>query len=319
VTIPADTRRRICKAVRKGAKIPSIAFHYDICVNTVRTIIATERKHGTVFKPKEQRHGSVILSETDLKYIQNLVDERPELFLDEIRHLVHKHLGKDVHLSTVSRAMKLLGINKKKLRLVARQQSAMKQAKYLIALTAFRHDQLVFLDEMHSDRLNYNRQYGWAPVGVRPRMRGLYIKGVKYSVCGALHLDGLLTHLTITGGFKSKDYTFFVKNNLLPKMNPFPGKRSVIVADNASIHHGKELADLCEQHGIKLLFLPPYSPEYNPIEIVFSKVKKYLQRYGTEKHDAGQTGMSILFEAFGTITPSDAKGFYRKCGYKTEF
>jgi len=319
MTIPADTRRRVCKAFDKGAKVAAIAFHFDVCEKTVRKIVLTYKQHGTLFKSTSKRHARSVLSEDDLKYIEKLVDTRPVLFLDEIRRLIQETVGKAVHVSTVSRALKILGINKKKLRMFARQQCAVKQAKYLLALTGYRHDQLVFLDEMHSDMLNYNRQYGWAPIGVRPRVPGLYVRGVKYSVVGALHLDGLLTHLTITGGFKGKDYLFFVKNNLLPKMNPFPGPRSVIVADNASIHHGKELAELCEQHGIKLLFLPPYSPEYNPIEIVFSKVKKYLQRYGTEKHDAGQTGMSILFEAFGTITPSDAEGFYRKCGYKTEF
>jgi transposase len=56
-------------------------------------------------------------------------------------------------------------------------------------------------------------------------------------------------------------------------MNPFPGKNSVLIMDNAKIHHDEEMVNLIERIGCKILFLPPYSPDYNPIELAFSTIK----------------------------------------------
>jgi transposase len=61
-------------------------------------------------------------------------------------------------------------------------------------------------------------------------------------------------------------------------MNPYPGDNSVIVMDNARIHHDNELRILLEGLGCRVIFLPPYSPDYNPIEIAFSTIKSWIKR-----------------------------------------
>jgi len=60
-------------------------------------------------------------------------------------------------------------------------------------------------------------------------------------------------------------------------MNPFPGKNSVLVMDNAKIHHDEEMINLIERIGCRILFLPPYSPDYNPIELAFSTLKAWFK------------------------------------------
>ena len=62
-------------------------------------------------------------------------------------------------------------------------------------------------------------------------------------------------------------------------MQPFPGDRSVLVMDNCSVHHAQEMKDLLRDAGILLLYLPPYSPDYNPIEELFSYAKYYLKEH----------------------------------------
>ncbi|CAB4475847.1 unnamed protein product [Rhizophagus irregularis] len=67
----------------------------------------------------------------------------------------------------------------------------------------------------------------------------------------------------------------------LPQMNEYPNKNSVIVMDNAKIHHDEKLVESIEQMGCKVLYLPPYSPDYNPIEMAFSGVKSWLKKNRT--------------------------------------
>lgn len=64
----------------------------------------------------------------------------------------------------------------------------------------------------------------------------------------------------------------------MPVMNPFPGRNSVLIMDNAPIHHGGRIADICANAGVILMYLPTYSPDFNPIEKVFATLKTYLKR-----------------------------------------
>jgi len=90
---------------------------------------------------------------------------------------------------------------------------------------------------------------------------------------------------------------------------------SVIIMDNASIHHIAEVRKTIEDAGRKLVFLPPYSPHLNPIESAFSKMKKFLRRDGTALYESGLTDFNIIDAAIQAVTTEDAVGFFRGCGY----
>ncbi|KIY45332.1 hypothetical protein FISHEDRAFT_49556, partial [Fistulina hepatica ATCC 64428] len=100
----------------------------------------------------------------------------------------------------------------------------------------------------------------------------------------------------------------------IPHMTPFPGPRSVLGMDNAKIHHGEAITALAERFGIRIEYLPPYLPDFNPIEQAFSKIKVFLRR----NEALLSHGDGILFEmevAMGVITAQDACGYFRDCGY----
>lgn len=98
-------------------------------------------------------------------------------------------------------------------------------------------------------------------------------------------------------------------------MNRFPGPRSVLVLDNAAVHRTEQVQTLCAEHGVRLLYLPPYSPDYNPIESCFSKVKAFLKRYGHDFDRAGSNAYVRLYWAFLSITRADIRGWIRKAHY----
>lgn len=102
----------------------------------------------------------------------------------------------------------------------------------------------------------------------------------------------------------------------MPKCNPYPGVLSVLVLDNAKIHHGDEILELADRFGVRIEYLPPYSPDLNPIEEAFSKVKHFLRRH--QDYYAERTGDCILFdmyEVLDVVTSEDAESYFAHAGY----
>ena len=93
-------------------------------------------------------------------------------------------------------------------------------------------------------------------------------------------------------------------------MNEYPNKNSVIVMDNAKIHHDEKLVESIEQMGCKVLYLPPYSPDYNPIETAFSGIKLWLKRNRVFVENCNDPKYPLLL-ALSQVTPDMAKCYYK--------
>lgn len=93
-------------------------------------------------------------------------------------------------------------------------------------------------------------------------------------------------------------------------MNPYPGKNSVIILDNAKIHHDNELVEIIRGLGCRIEFLPPYSPDYNPIETAFSTIKSWIRR-NRDFMNASDDPIHALMVACFQITADMAAGFFK--------
>ncbi|KNE88812.1 hypothetical protein PSTG_17749 [Puccinia striiformis f. sp. tritici PST-78] len=122
------------------------------------------------------------------------------------------------------------------------------------------------------------RKTGWALVGKRtprvPRERSTH----GYNIIPAISTTGLVAHMVQEETVERFDFEYFLEHILLPSMNPYPAPRSVLVLDNAQIHHNGRVAQLVEEQGCLIQYLPPYSPDLNPIEKGFSVYKSVLRR-----------------------------------------
>ena len=105
-----------------------------------------------------------------------------------------------------------------------------------------------------------------------------------------------------------------LRGELFPKMQPFPGPNSVAIMDKCSVHHVQEVKELAKQFGIVILYLPPYSPDYNPIEETFSYVKTYLRRHD-ELLQVVPDPTCIIKAAFNSISSQHLTSWVLHAGY----
>ena len=106
----------------------------------------------------------------------------------------------------------------------------------------------------------------------------------------------------------------FLQDKILPNCEPFPGKRSVLILDNASIHKSAAIQRACDEAGVLLQFLPPYSPDYNPIESTFNDLKAWIRlNYSLVAEFSGFD--SFLEFAIQQVCTRDVHGHFRTCGY----
>jgi transposase len=166
---------------------------------------------------------------------------------------------------------------------------------------------LVFLDEFGATTA-MERTYVRGPVGERVVVKSPQSHWKTLSTIAALTVDGILGHATFEGATDTDMFVAYLQAGLLPKLRP----TQVVVMDNLSVHTSEKVRQLIESTGARLLLLPPYSPDLNPIEMAISKMKNYVRSKAARDVDSLSQAIS---EAAESITPEDAQGFIRHCGY----
>ena len=138
---------------------------------------------------------------------------------------------------------------------------------------------LVFIDETDTDRRDSFRKFGYSLRGRRTRAHRLRARGQHVSAIGAMSVNGILECQFYHGAVNGETFYSFIENSLLPHLVPFNGtnEHSVVIMDNASIHHIEGISELITSAGAFLIYLPPYSADLNPIEEVFYSIKSYLK------------------------------------------
>ena len=168
--------------------------------------------------------------------------------------------------------------------------------------------QFVFVDEMGS-HLALTRLYARAAPGERVFDEVPGDHNGNLSTIGALGLTGLRTGLSVPGTIDGETMVFFVEEMLAPTLK----RGEVVFFDNCQIHKADEIEEAIEARGAWAIFLPPYSPDLNPIENCWSKVKALLRSL---KPRTLEELLAALVKAFASITRHDILSWFRHCGYR---
>jgi transposase len=168
---------------------------------------------------------------------------------------------------------------------------------------------LVFIDETWAST-NMARRYGRAPRGERLRAAVPQGHWKTTTFVAGLRLTGIIAPMVLDGPINAAAFLAYVEQFLVPELSP----GDIVVMDNLSSHKGKAIRRAIEAAGAELLYLPPYSPDLNPIENAFAKLKALLRKL------AGRT-VSGLWNAIGRIldafTPQESANYFAAAGYNT--
>jgi transposase len=168
---------------------------------------------------------------------------------------------------------------------------------------------LVFVDEMGT-HTSLAPLYAYAPVGERAFFEVPRNRGKNTTLLTSLHARGMGPSMAVEGPTTAPVFETYVKRLLAPALRP----GQVVVMDNLGAHRPKRVRELIERRGCELLYLPPYSPDLNPIEEAFSKVKHILRKIRARTKEALIEAMGRALEA---VSARDAGGFFVHCGYRT--
>src|SRR3712207_3888831 len=169
-------------------------------------------------------------------------------------------------------------------------------------------ERLLFVDEMGTNT-SLSAVYAWAPKGQRACWSVPRNRGPNTTLLSSMSVEGMGPSLTVEGATTSVVFEAYVEQVLVPTLR----SGQVVVMDNLSAHKGERVKELIEQRGCKLVYLPSYSPDLNPIEEAFSKIKRLVRKAQARTREA-------LIEAIGSalfaVSSKDARSFLEHCGYR---
>jgi transposase len=216
--------------------------------------------------------------------------------------------------ATVSRTLLRARWSRKAVKARAAERSRELRNFWIGRQVTWRASQLVFLDESACNERTGDRKFGWAPIGRGCEVSRSVKRSERWSVLPALSVDGYLSYIIYQGSITAEIFELYVEQQVLPHCTPYPGPRSIIILDNAAIHKSARLSNLCEEHGVLLIFLPPYSPDYNPIEATFKDLKAWVKR-NYKLAEEYQSFEAFLHFAVNQSRGSHARAHFREAGY----
>lgn len=168
-------------------------------------------------------------------------------------------------------------------------------------------ERLVFLDETWT-KTNMAPLRGWAPCGQRLTTKVPHGHWHTTTFLAALRHDRIEAPWLLDGPIDGKSFTIYVEEVLVPTLRP----GDIVVMDNLGSHKSKAVRRLIRAAGAKLFFLPKYSPDLNPIEQVFAKLKHLLRKAAARTIEAVCTAVAQLL---GTFTPQECANYLKNAGY----
>ena len=309
---PLALRERVVEAYENGeGTILELARRFKVGEASVNRWLSRKRKTGSV-EPSAMggaRRPRIIQDEGE-KFLEQVLQDVPDSTLAELTLAYQEEFGVSVSAETVRKALKNMGYTKKKANFrspkVEREDVIEKQRKFVETMQDLKAEQIVFLDESGVNTA-MNRKYGWSRRGERVRLL-CPKRGKKLTIIGAIALDGVRARRELEGALNGETFKAFLREELGPKLR----KGDVVIMDQLSVHKVAGVKEIIAKYGASVLYLPPYSPELNPIEMCWSFLKSHLRSVAPRALDRLR---KTLKAAWSEVTQAHCTAWTRHCGY----
>ena len=242
-------------------------------------------------------------------------------YIDELQDYLRRTFPtlRNTSTSTICRALNFdLQLTRKKLTKAAREAAPEEIQAYKAKLNAIYSfpEQLIFIDETSKDGRDAFRKYARSKRGTKAVVKLPFSRGKRVSMLAALDCKGFFSWKTTNGTFTRDIFFDTFAETVIPHLNPWPLPRSIVIMDNAKIHMFRELEEAIFQTGARILYLPPYSPELNPIEVCFGRLKAWIQKYANLVFPLYPNLVLEVAMKECTKESDGALGLYAHCGYE---
>ena len=240
------------------------------------------------------------------------LEGKPTAYLDEITFFIWDEFGESLSERSVYNIIVRAGWSRKKCSDRARERSAELREQWIIKQYTMRADQVVFVDESANNERTGWRKYGWSPRGAPCYTDQPVKRSERWSILPCITIDGYLPGtLIFQGAVNAEMFMDWLAEVVLPQLRP----GTILVMDNASIHRTEGMVELVHSFGVYLEYLPPYSPDFNPIELSFSTMKAFVRReFARACEWASFDG--FLRWALQEVGGRSAREQYWHCGYR---
>ncbi|KAA0122175.1 IS630 family transposase [Methylobacterium sp. P1-11] len=307
-----DLRERVVDAAGTTSRRQAAA-RFGVGVATAIRWMAALTTTGTV-APRPQGRARRSKLDPHEAYLRGLIAERTDITLEEMRTCLKDERDLTVGLGTLWAFLDARGLTYKKKTAHAAEQDRpdVKAAReaWFEGQPDLDPARLVFLDETWTST-NMARTRGRCPRGERLRSPVPHGHWKTTTFVAGLRLSGIAAPFVLDGPINRDAFQTYVARVLVPELAP----GDVVIMDNLGSHKGPAVRAAIEAVGARLLFLPPYSPDFNPIEMAFSKLKALLRK-------AAERTVEGLWAAIGrlidTITPDECANFFAAAGYEPD-
>lgn len=313
--IPIEIRMCVITAYEDGQAQSEIADRFEVSQSSVSRLIRKFVAEGHVIPVK--REGSTpILTDEDHSVIREIVKNENDLTLLEISKRIKDRLGKCVSQPTVHRVLKKLNLRRKKKTRQASERDRpdikKKRVDYIDSLEEglssgdISVDDWVFLDEAGA-KLGMSCDDARAEGGERAVAKEPKNQGKNISMVGAIGVRGVVAMMYCLCTVDAMGFATFIDKYLVPNLRP----GQIVIMDNVNFHTTAHVKSAIEAAGARVVFLPAYSPEFNPIEQLWSKLKTYLK---SKMPESLQDFHDYFIEALSTVTEYDCEGWFENSG-----
>ena len=300
-----DLRERALLDSDAGMKAADVAAKYRVSGSWVRLLKQRRRDTGEV-APRVQRQGRRGMFEPHLHTLAALIAAHPDRTLAELKDA----LATPASVPTVWRAVRALGLTVKKTVRPSehdRPDVAAARVAWHAAAPTWDVAHLVCLDETGSTT-NLLRRYGRAPRGARVHDHAPCGRWQTSTFLAAVRVTGLTAPGVFDGAIDGESFRAYIAQILVPTLQP----GDIVMADNLGAHKVAGIQRAIQAAGATLWYLPPYSPDLNPIELCFAKLKALVR---TARCRSTETLWPFLGECLAHFSPDECRNYVRHCGY----
>jgi transposase len=308
---PLDFRQKIVSAYEAGnTSIRKVAERFMVTKRTVHRLIKQNRETGDL-TPKKVGTNKPSPLEEYKEIIIETVEQHPDWTLWQYCEEIAEKTGVSVSTASMCGFLAKQGMTLKKKTFrsekVATQEVQQERVDYWQEVKDVAPENLIFIDESALWE-GMERPVARSPKGRKAFCLRAAYKGQKHTLIGAISIKGLVCIKTIKGSMKGKDFEAFIQDDLCPHLS----SEHVVVMDNLNSHKSIQVQQLITATGAKPLYLPRYSPDFNPIEMLWSVLKAFVRKF----KPPSLLAINIVLKTFFLlIDKSFFTNWFSKCCY----